>query len=444
MHFRQPVRLLLSLLALTILVTACTLPIRLDPQALKSVSIETFADQLRTALIVQDYDQLQQLMGSPFVMADWQAERKTMPPAVAIVQLRNQYLSTGSAAEIPAKVAWRELLGESDPLTLWGPDVPAVKALYITGLSADQQDEALLIVAQKPDGAPYWHSMVVAPGGFRAKMASKSETATAIVSKESVNESATTAVVSTVVSTMVSPVVSTVVSTETVVKKADLAEVPVAQTDLFPRLTFNAGATAATVRGIAAAQTENHYLVRVLEGQRLMIAIASTTGQATFTIRSAEDGKLLNDSSKAMKVWEGTVAATQDYQITVEAPATTPFELVTNFDPRQAPIAPAPAPTRLVFAAGADTMTLSGNVAAPEQQRYLVRGVAGRTLQITLTAATKGTTFAVQGVSDGKPFKRLETTAKSWSGALPLTQDYLITVTTSGAAVEYTLDLSME
>jgi hypothetical protein len=185
-------------------------------------------------------------------------------------------------------------------------------------------------------------------------------------------------------------------------------------------------------------------LVRALEGQQLLVNIASTTGQATFTLRGATDGKILTGSSEAMKIWEGVAPATQDYQITVAAPATTPFELVTHFDPRQAPATPVAAPTRLLFAAGANSMTVNGTVAAPEQQRYLLRGVAGRTLQITLNAATKGTTFAIQGVTDGKPLKRLETIAKSWSNTLPMTQDYLITVTTSGAMAEYTLEVVTE
>lgn len=414
MYLRQPIRLLLTFCALTILLTACTLPIRLDSQALKTVSVDTFADQLRTALVLQDYDQLQHLMGSPFVMADWHSERKEVPPAVAIVQLRNHYLGAGSAVATPTKVAWRDLLGDSDPLAIDGADVRAVEAIYVTGLSANRREEALLIVAQQPDGTPYWHGMVVAPGGFHAK----AENASAIT--------------------------TTMVSTQVAVKKAPITEAPVAQAAAFPRLAFNATATAASVHGVLTSKTEQHYLVRALEGQRLMVEIASSSGQATFTIRGADDGKLLKESSEDVKVWEGTAAATQDYQITVSAPATTPFELVAHFDPRQAPVAPLAAPTRLVFAAGASTLTVNGTVAAPAQQRYLLRGVAGRTLQITLTAAAKGTTFAIQGVTDGKPLKRLETIAKSWSNTLPMTQDYLITVTTSGTATDYTLELETE
>lgn len=414
MYLRRPNQLLLTLLLLPFFLTACTLPIRLDPQALKTVSVDTFANQLRTALVLQDYEQLQQLMGSPFVMADWQAEGKEMPPAVAIVQLRNHYLSSGSAVAVPTKVAWRDLLGDSDPLAIWGATAPAVKALYVTGLSQHGKDEALLLVAQQPDGAPYWHSMVVAPGGFHANPERSTESTTTLISTTSVD------------------------------KQTARAEAPAAQADAYPRLTFQTDATAASVRGVLAAESEQHYLVRALEGQQLMVKLASTTGQATFTIRSAEDGKLVKGSSKELKVWEGTAPATQDYQITVTAPATTPFELVTHFDPRQAPVAPLAAPTRLVFAAGVNTMAVNGTVAAPEQQRYLLRGVAGRTLHITLMAATKGTTFAIQGVSDGKPLKRLETITQSWSKTLPMTQDYLITVATSGAEIEYTLELETE
>jgi len=45
----------------------------------------------------------------------------------------------------------------------------------------------------------------------------------------------------------------------------------------------------------------------------------------------------------------------------------------------------------------------------------------------------------VQGVSDGQPLKRLENEDRRWTGTLPATQDYLITVATPSGTSAYTL-----
>lgn len=421
MRLRRQWRFLLLLLVLSLLLSACTLPLPLDVSAAKAVSINDFAEQLGTALVQHDYAQLQSAMGDDFVMAAWGAEGREVPSAVAIIQLRNHYLSAGSAAAIPSNVDWVELLDGRDPLTLWGPQTQAVKAIYVTGLSAGQQDEALLIVAQKPDGAPYWYSMLVAPGGFHAKVGSVVKHAAVMPNPETITVKAM-------------PVAGSAATTSVAPATAGDAHY----------IVFEPGATEAAVRGVLQAQAQKTYVVRALAGQLFVVEIASPTGQATFTMRGADDEQVLKGAGKGTKLWRGSVPATQDYLITVTAPTVTPFELVTTFDPRQAPTAAEPAPVRLVFAAGATTTTTTAHVAAPERQRYLVRGVAGQTLQIELTPTGGSAIFAVQGVTDGKPLKRLERAANSWSSTLPVTQDYLITVIPTGAAVEYTLALAMQ
>lgn len=420
MHVRQS-RFLLLVLAIALL-TACTLPVRLDVQAAKKVSINDFAEQLGAALVQHDYARLQTAMGDDFVMGSWGDTERTVPPAVAIIELRNHYLSAGSNATLPAKVEWTKLLGGQDPLALWGPQVQAMKALYVTGLGAEQQADALLIVAQQPDGTPYWHSMLVAAGGFQAKVASVAKQAAVVPMQESAAGKAVAVVANEAAATV--------------------AQQEVAMDNRY--IVFKPGATEATVRGVLAAQAEKEYVVRALEGQGLTVALASLTGKATFTIRGVEDGKALPDSGQEAKFWQGTVPTTQDYLITVTAPAVTPYELATSFDPRQVPTTAEAAPVRLVFGAGSITTTTTAQVAAPERQRYLVRGVAGQTLQIELTPTKGAAIFAVQGITDGKPLKRLESAAAAWSSNLPVTQDYLITVTPTGAAVEYTLALTVQ
>jgi len=395
---------------------------RLDVSAAKAVSINDFAEQLGTALVQHDYTHLQSAMGRDFVLADWGSAGRTVPPAVAIIQLRNHYLSAGSAAALPTKVDWTKLLDGQDPLTLWAPQAQAAKAIYVTGLGADQQAEALLIVAQQADGTPYWYSMLVAPDGFLADVGTVAKNA-AVVPTSGLAAVKTRAVAAT-----------------------DAVTAPVRSAAAIDSryLVFEPGTTTAAVRGVLQAQAAKEYLVRALAGQLVIVELASPTGGATFTIRGVDDGQVLEGIDNATKWWRGSVPATQDYLITVTAPAVTPYELAIAFDPRQAPTTAETAPVRLVFAAGSSTTTTTAHVAAPERQRYLVRGVAGQTLQIALTPTGGSAIFAVQGITDGKPLKRLESTATTWSSTLPVTQDYLITVTPTGAAVAYTLALAVE
>ena len=422
MRLRRQGRFLLLLLVLSLWLSACTLPMRLDVSAAKAVSVNDFAEQLGTALVQQDYTQLQSAMGRDFVLANWGSEGRAVPPAVAIIQLRNHYLSAGSAVALPTKVDWTKLLDGHDPLTLWAPQAQAAKAIYVTGLGADQQAEALLIVAQQTDGTPYWYSMLVAPGGFQANGGTVAKNA---------------AVVPNTLRAAVKTIAVVDADSSTTAVQAEGA--------LDSRyIVFAPSATTATVRGVLQAQAAKEYLVRALAGQLAIVDLASPTGGATFTISGVDDGQVLNGSDKETKWWRGSVPTTQDYLITVTAPAVTPYELTITFDPRQAPTMAEAAPVRLVFAAGSSTTTTTAHVAAPERQRYLVRGVAGQTLQIALTPTGGSAIFAVQGVTDGKPLKRLESAATTWSSPLPVTQDYLITVTPTGAAVAYTLALAVE
>ena len=422
MRLRRQGRFLLLLLVLSLGLAACTLPMRLDVSAAKAVSVNDFAEQLGTALVQQDYTQLQSAMGRDFVLANWGSEGRAVPPAVAIIQLRNHYLSAGSAAALPTKVDWPKLLDGHDPLTLWAPQVQAAKAIYVTGLGADQQAEALLIVAQQADGTPYWYSMLVAPDGFLADVGTVAKNA-AVVPTSGLAAVKTRAVAAT-----------------------DAVTAPVRSAAAIDSryLVFEPGATTAAGRGVLQAQAAKEYLVRALAGQLVIVELASPTGGATFTIRGVDDDQVLEGIDKETKWWRGSVPTTQDYLITVTAPAVTPYELTITFDPRQAPTMAEAAPVRLVFAAGSSTTTTTAHVAAPERQRYLVRGVAGQTLQIALTPTGGSAIFAVQGVTDGKPLKRLESAATTWSSPLPVTQDYLITVTPTGAAVAYTLALAVE
>ena len=209
------------------------------------------------------------------------------------------------------------------------------------------------------------------------------------------------------------------------------------------RIAFAPAAAAAKVIGVLHPGKRD-YLVRALAGQQLVVNLASLTGQAHLTIRSLDEGEKLQEIGKDLHRWTTTVPTTQEYLVTVNTDTATPFELVTTLDQGPAPLVAEAMPVRILFASGSSSTTITKQVASPERHRYLLRGVAGQTLQINLAASDSRADFAVQGITDGRPLKRLETAAARWANTLPLTQDYLITVASAGEAVNYVMELGME
>lgn len=89
---------------------------------------------------------------------------------------------------------------------------------------------------------------------------------------------------------------------------------------------------------------------------------------------------------------------------------------------------PEPPPVRIQFPPGAASVTLEGMLEPPQRNRYLFQAAAGQPVTIELLSEFNQGNFALSGVSDGQPYKRLEDEQPRWSGTLPQTQDYLLTV----------------
>lgn len=100
---------------------------------------------------------------------------------------------------------------------------------------------------------------------------------------------------------------------------------------------------------------------------------------------------------------------------------------------------------RIQFAAGTTAATVQGNVQSPTRVEYLLAAQAKQTMHVNLTSPNGKVNFALQGVQDGQPLKRLENSDTTWSGALPATQDYLLQVaTTLTTTTSFSLTVKIE
>ncbi len=206
------------------------------------------------------------------------------------------------------------------------------------------------------------------------------------------------------------------------------------------RINFASGATSATVTGTVSDPTHRQYLVRAQAGQTMNVTLTSAQPTTSFSVVGVSSGQTIKGFGDSGNSWSGQLPQTQDYLIeivTLEYSSTN-YSLTVEI-PSQTPPATNP-PRRVEFGPGGTAATLQGALTFPTRDQYLLRAQAGQTIHVEVTSANGAANFAVQGVSDGQPLKRLESESRVWNGTLPATQDYLIQVATlEGQPTNYTL-----
>lgn len=123
-------------------------------------------DALTAALAARDHDALQAMMDDPFLLALYRAEGTTLDPAAARAALEATHLP--AAAHAILTTADRTAFPAVDPPleTMFDPALRVHQLLFSRGWGADGKGEAVLVLAERADGAVVWHGVVVAPAGF--------------------------------------------------------------------------------------------------------------------------------------------------------------------------------------------------------------------------------------------------------------------------------------
>ena len=188
----------------------------------------------------------------------------------------------------------------------------------------------------------------------------------------------------------------------------------------------------------ALMQVNNLRTATIYVGQRLTISVASDPNQPLIYY-TVQRGDTLSAIARRYNVSVAAVRAANG--VTNDAIYVGQRLLIPNSlgYPTPTPM-PAPGRERIQFAAGATSTMVRGTVQFPNRREYLLRALGGQTMRVELISSDASANFAVTGVSDGQPLKRLENGNTVWSGTLPSTQDYLLQVATPRtAAVSYEL-----
>jgi len=126
----------------------------------------TFGQSIVDALNARNFDLAKSLMGQSFGFGFWQSEGFSNTPDLAVQQLQNNYIGPNTHLIPDPSKDLVALLGGLNPYSIMGLDASNSQAFFVSGWGMDGKSEAILYVTRFAGGNLYWHSVLIAPGGF--------------------------------------------------------------------------------------------------------------------------------------------------------------------------------------------------------------------------------------------------------------------------------------
>lgn len=200
----------------------------------------------------------------------------------------------------------------------------------------------------------------------------------------------------------------------------------------YKRISFQTGATTATLQGNLATNGEDIYVVRVLAGQTLSVTV-TTSAQVNILLGiGGADGLPYKSMAVGTASFSWQMWTTQDYYIAIATQTGAPAGYTLQV---WVPPLGTDWPQRISFPAGGTTATIQGATAIPGSDRFVIRALAGQTMSVNISATQGGPAILIIYAADGNVLISDHAGATSWSGTLPTTQDYFIDTRSVGNAV---------
>lgn len=197
------------------------------------------------------------------------------------------------------------------------------------------------------------------------------------------------------------------------------------------------GATEASVQGQLPANGIATYSVNAQQGQMMELTLSSNSPTARIAVLSPTGVPLPPQRGNPEGTyWQSTLPANGNYIIQV---------LAGNGAPAANYGLSVTIPVRISFAPGAVSAQVQGTTSESRVVTYLLKAMGGQTMTVNLTAPPNSAGITIYGLQDGQPLVRSQSGATSWTGQLPMTQDYVIQVVPFGnGTVNYTLDVTVQ
>lgn len=199
------------------------------------------------------------------------------------------------------------------------------------------------------------------------------------------------------------------------------------------RIEFLNGATVGTVSApIHSGQTQN-YVLQAFQDQPMYVYIGSPNRDVTLAI-TRQDGAIILSAAARQISWQGSLLQGGDYYLTVYGGASSEnFSLAVTI------------PSRIQFAAGTDSATLSGKTVAGYNVSYTISAAKGQNMSVDLGNLSGKASLSIYGFADGQQYLHSETGQTSYHFSLPSTQDYIIVVVPAASnVVSYSLTVKIQ
>jgi hypothetical protein len=141
------------------------------------------------------------------------------------------------------------------------------------------------------------------------------------------------------------------------------------------------------------------------------------------------------------------MAPTQAPPTLIPVPPLTPLPTFTlapaaTAIPTLTPLA-ASGPIRIRFAPGGISATVQNTVIFPNRVEYIFSASKSQHMTVTIESTDNNANFLIFGMADHSTLKRFENEDRTWTGVLPTTQDYLISVAVPGRSADFTLTVTI-
>jgi hypothetical protein len=203
------------------------------------------------------------------------------------------------------------------------------------------------------------------------------------------------------------------------------------------RIRFAPGTISAVRTGRLQPWSSAVYVLAARGGQTLEAWVEPASGGAMLYVWGPNGSELIPGQA-AMPHWIARLPATGDYFISVNA-AGAPADYRLTVVVETLGVRPA---TRIAFPSGGTSATVSGKLAAGAPARYVLRALAGQTMEVTPAYPTPGLPYAIWG-ANGVMLRSFGETWGPWRGVLPSSQDYYVEVLSPASANPYRITVTI-
>jgi hypothetical protein len=205
------------------------------------------------------------------------------------------------------------------------------------------------------------------------------------------------------------------------------------------RIRFARGTTSGILNDSLPAGGTKRYLLEALQGQVMLAhAIAwpapgsgAAPPEASARVYDVTSGRELPTKGGPGPLWFGRLPSGGDYLVWVAVVTPTTYTLAVQIP-------------RRVMVQGDQPATFSGVAPSRAPIDYLIRGEAGRTLEVSLKGENSATHLHIYGLDDGVQLAHLAEQLRFYGGRLETAEDYIVSVIPTEPDAHYELTIALE